>query len=315
MAPEVLKRNYGPEVDVWSAGVILYILLCGVPPFWAETEQGVALAILRGNIDFKREPWPQVSDTAKNLVRQMLEPDPRKRLTARDVLDHPWIQNAKKASNVPLGDIVRTRLKQFSVMNRFKKRALRVIAEHLSIEEVEVIREMFTLMDTDSDGKVTYTELKAGLQKVGSQLAEPEIKMLMEVADVDGNGVLDYGEFAAVTIHLQRMENDEHLRRAFMFFDKDDSGYIEFGELSEALADESGVMDADVVNEIMREVDTDKDGRISYEEFVAMMKTGTDWRKASRQYSRERFKSLSLNLMKDGSLHLHDALTGQSVVV
>ncbi|KAF8006019.1 hypothetical protein BT93_K0338 [Corymbia citriodora subsp. variegata] len=315
MAPEVLKRNYGPEVDIWSAGVILYILLCGVPPFWAETEQGVALAILRGNIDFKREPWPQVSDTAKNLVRQMLEPDPRKRLTAREVLEHPWIQNAKKASNVPLGDIVRTRLKQFSVMNRFKKKALRVIAEHLSIEEVEVIREMFTLMDTDSDGKVTYTELKAGLQKVGSQLAEPEIKMLMEVADVDGNGVLDYGEFAAVTIHLQRMENDEHLRRAFMFFDKDDSGYIELGELSEALADESNEMDADVVNEIMREVDTDKDGRISYEEFVAMMKTGTDWRKASRQYSRERFKSLSLNLMKDGSLHLHDALTGQSVVV
>ncbi|XP_030521370.1 calcium-dependent protein kinase 10-like [Rhodamnia argentea] len=315
MAPEVLKRNYGPEVDVWSAGVILYILLCGVPPFWAETEQGVALAILRGNIDFKREPWPQISDAAKNLVRQMLDPDPRKRLTAREVLEHPWIQNAKKASNVPLGDIVRTRLKQFSVMNRFKKKALRVIAEHLSIEEVEVIREMFTLMDTDSDGKVTYTELKTGLQKVGSQLAEPEIKMLMEVADVDGNGVLDYGEFAAVTIHLQRMENDEHLRRAFMFFDKDDSGFIELGELSEALADESGEMDADVVNEIMREVDTDKDGCISYEEFVAMMKTGTDWRKASRQYSRERFKSLSINLMKDGSLHLHDALTGQSVAV
>lgn len=58
-----------------------------------------------------------------------------------------------------------------------------------------------------------------------------------------------------------------------------------------------------------------KDGRISYEEFVAMMKTGTDWRKASRQYSRERFKSLSLNLMKDGSLQLHDGLTGQAIAV
>ncbi|XP_020979042.1 calcium-dependent protein kinase 10 isoform X2 [Arachis ipaensis] len=181
MAPEVLKRNYGPEVDVWSAGVILYILLCGVPPFWAETEQGVALAILRGVIDFKREPWPQISDSAKSLVRQMLEPDPKKRLTAEQVLEHSWLQNAKKASNVPLGDIVRTRLKQFSVMNRFKKRALRVIAEHLSVEEVEIIKDMFTLMDTDRDGKVTYEELKAGLKKVGSQLAEPEIRMLMEV--------------------------------------------------------------------------------------------------------------------------------------
>nr|UXX22592.1 calmodulin-domain protein kinase 28 [Hevea brasiliensis] len=315
MAPEVLRRNYGPEVDVWSAGVILYILLCGVPPFWAETEQGVALAILRGVIDFKREPWPQISDSAKSLVRQMLEPDPKKRLTAQQVLEHPWLQNAKKAPNAPLGDIVRTRLKQFSLMNRFKKKALRVIAEHLSLEEVEVIRDMFALMDTDNDGKVTYEELRAGLRKVGSQLAEPEIKMLMEVADVDGNGVLDYGEFVAVTIHLQKMENDEHFRRAFMFFDKDGSGYIELDELREALADESGETDNDVLKDIMREVDTDKDGCISYEEFVAMMKAGTDWRKASRQYSRERFKSLSLNLMKDGSLQLHDGLTGQSYAV
>ncbi|KAK4350489.1 hypothetical protein RND71_029802 [Anisodus tanguticus] len=302
MAPEVLKRNYGPEVDIWSAGVILYILLCGVPPFWAETEQGVALAILRGVIDFKREPWPQVSEKAKSLVRQMLEPDPKKRLTAQQVLDHPWIQNAKKASNVPLGDIVRTRLKQFSIMNRFKKKALRVIAEHLKLEEIEVIREMFALMDSDGDGKITYDELKAGLRKVGSQLAEAEMKLLMDVADVDGNGVLDYGEFVAVIIHLQRMENDEHFRRAFMFFDKDGSGYIELDELREALADESGACDTD-------------DGQISYEEFVAMMKTGTDWRKASRQYSRERFKSLSVNLMKDGSLQLQDVLSGQTVIV
>ncbi|KAI5683627.1 hypothetical protein M9H77_04855 [Catharanthus roseus] len=315
MAPEVLKRNYGPEVDIWSAGVILYILLCGVPPFWAETEQGVALAILRGVIDFKREPWPQISESAKSLVKQMLDPDPKKRLTAQQVLDHPWIQHAKKAPNVPLSDIVRTRLKQFSVMNKFKKKALRVIAEHLSVEEVEVIRDMFTLMDTDNDGKVTYDELTAGLRKVGSQLAEPEIKLLMEVADVDGNGFLDYGEFVAVTIHLQRIENDEHLRRAFMFFDKDGSGYIELDELREALADESGETDEDVLKEIMREVDTDKDGQISFDEFVAMMKTGTDWRKASRQYSRERFKSLSLNLMKDGSLQLQDGFTGQTVIV
>ncbi|KAK4485707.1 hypothetical protein RD792_008353 [Penstemon davidsonii] len=315
MAPEVLKRNYGPEVDIWSAGVILYILLCGVPPFWAESEQGVALAILRGVLDFKREPWPQVSESAKSLVRQMLDPNPQKRLTAQQVLDHPWIQNAKKAPNVPLGDIVRARLKQFSVMNRFKKKALRVIAEHLSVEEVEVIRDMFALMDTDNDGKVSYEELKTGLRKVGSQLAEPEIKLLMDVADIDGNGVLDYGEFVAVTIHLQRMENDEHIRRAFMFFDKDGSGYIELDELREALVDESGETDLDAVNDIMREVDTDKDGQISYDEFVAMMKTGTDWRKASRQYSRERFKSLSLNLMRDGSMQLQDGLTGHSVVV
>lgn len=70
--------------------------------------------------------------------------------------------------------------------------------------------------------------------------------------------MLDYGEFVAVTIHLQRMENDEHFRKAFKFFDKDDNGYIEFSELEAALVDDLGETDTNVLNEIMREVDTDK---------------------------------------------------------
>jgi calcium-dependent protein kinase len=94
--------------------------------------------------------------------------------------EHPWLQNARKAPNVPLGDVVRARLQQFSAMNKFKKKAMRVIAEHLSVEEVEVIRDMFALMDTDKDGRVTLEELKAGLRKVGSKLAEPEMELLME---------------------------------------------------------------------------------------------------------------------------------------
>ncbi|CAN6317209.1 unnamed protein product [Urochloa humidicola] len=302
MAPEVLRRNYGPEVDIWSAGVILYILLCGVPPFWAETEQGVARAILRGSLDLQREPWPRISESAKSLVRQMLQMDPRKRPTAQQVLEHPWVQNARRAPNVPLGDVVRARLQQFSAMNKLKKKAMRVIAEHLSVEEVEVIRDMFALMDVDGDGRVTLQELKAGLKKVGSKLAEPEMELLMEAADVNGNGYLDYGEFVAITIHLQRLSNDAHLRTAFLFFDKDSSGYIERAELADALADESGHTDEAALNNVLREVDTDKDGRISFDEFVAMMKAGTDWRKASRQYSRERFKTLSNSLIKDGSL-------------
>ncbi|KAJ6742310.1 CALCIUM-DEPENDENT PROTEIN KINASE 13 [Salix viminalis] len=294
MAPEVLKRNYGPEIDIWSAGVILYILLSGVPPFWAESEQGVAQAILRGIIDFKRDPWPNISESAKSLVGQMLEPDPKLRLSAKQVLEHPWLLNAKKAPNVPLGDVVKSRLKQFSMMNRFKRKALRVIADFLSTEEVEDIKEMFKRMDTDNDGIISIEELKTGLRSSGSQLAESEVQMLIEAIDLEdeglvikvdasGKGKLDYGEFVAVSLHLQRMANDEHLRKAFSYFDKDGD---------------------DVAYDIFQEVDTDKDGRISYDEFFAMMKTGTDWRKASRHYSRGRFNSLSMKLMKDGSLNL-----------
>ncbi|URE02176.1 calcium-dependent protein kinase [Musa troglodytarum] len=284
MAPEVLKRNYGPEIDIWSAGVILYILLC-------ENRTGSCTSHSSWDYRFQREPWPSVSENAKNLVRQMLEPDLKLRLTAKQVLEHPWLQNAKKAPNVPLGDVVKSRLKQFSRMNRFKRKALRVIADHLSNEEVEDIKEMFRMMDTDNDGIVSHDELKSGLAKFGSHLMESEVQMLIEAVDTNGKGTLDYGEFVAVSLHLQRMANDEHIRRAFSFFDKDGNGFIEPEELREALAEDGSP-------------DSMDDGRISYDEFVAMMKTGTDWRKASRHYSRGRFNSLSIRLMKDGSLNL-----------
>ncbi|KAL2557198.1 Calcium-dependent protein kinase 8 [Forsythia ovata] len=304
MAPEVLKRNYGPEVDVWSAGVILYILLCGVPPFWAETEQGVAQAIIRSVVDFKRDPWPKVSENAKDLVRKMLNPDPSRRLTAQQVLEHPWLQNAKKAPNVSLGETVKARLKQFSVMNKLKKRALRVVAEHLSVEEVAGIKETFAMMDTGNRGKINLEEFKIGLQKLGHQIPDADLQILMEAADIDGDGTLNCEEFVAVLVHLRKMANDEHLHKAFAFFDRNGSGYIEIEELRDALSDEDGANNEEVINAIMHDVDTDKDGRISYEEFASMMKAGTDWRKASRQYSRERFNNLSLNLMRDGSLQL-----------
>eukprot|EP00252_Welwitschia_mirabilis_P001502 TRINITY_DN11361_c0_g3_i2.p1 TRINITY_DN11361_c0_g3~~TRINITY_DN11361_c0_g3_i2.p1 ORF type:complete len:535 (-),score=109.49 TRINITY_DN11361_c0_g3_i2:146-1750(-) len=306
MAPEVLRRNYGPEVDVWSAGVILYILLCGVPPFWAETEQGVAQAILQSRIDFKREPWPRISEQAKSLVKQMLDPDPQRRPTAQQVLEHPWLQNAKKAPNVSLGETVIARLKQFSAMNKFKKRALRVIAEQLTVEEAAGIKEVFEKMDINKKGNLSLEELKMGLKKIGTQMGDTEIQMMMDAADVDGNGVLDYGEFVTVSIHLRRMGSDEHLQKAFAFFDKNSSGYIEYEELKEALLDELDTNDTEVLTDIVREVDTDKDGRISYDEFTAMMKTGTDWRKASRQYSRERFNSLSMKLLKEGSFQMSE---------
>ncbi|CAL9132046.1 unnamed protein product [Musa acuminata subsp. burmannicoides] len=297
MAPEVLKRNYGPEVDVWSAGVILYILLC-------ESEQGVAQAILRSVIDFKREPWPKVSDSAKDLVRHMLDPDPKQRFTAQQVIDHSWLQNATKAPNVNLGETVRARLQQFSVMNKFKKKALRVVAEYLSVEEVADIKDMFEKMDINKNGKITFEELKFGLRKLGHQIPDADVQILMEAADVDGTGTLDYGEFVAVSIHLRKIGNDEHLHKAFSYFDQNKSGYIEIEELRDSLVDDLGTNHEEVINAIIHDVDTDKDGRISYEEFAAMMKAGTDWRKASRQYSRERFSSLSSKLLKDGSLQL-----------
>ncbi|KAK8590250.1 hypothetical protein V6N13_089011 [Hibiscus sabdariffa] len=283
VAPEVLLKHYGPECDVWSAGVIIYILLCGVPPFWDgecsaasvsmvgnnETEQGIFEQVLRGQPDFTTEPWPSISNSAKDLVRRMLVKDPKKRLTVYEVLCHPWVQEDGIAPDKPLDSAVLSRLKQFSAMNKLKKIAIRVIADNLSEEEIAGLKEMFKMIDADNSGNITLEELKIGLEKVGSNLKDSEINGLMQAADIDNSGTIDYSEFIAAMLHLNKIQKEDHLFAAFNYFDKDGSGYITPDELQQA-CEQFGLQDVHL-EEVIREVDQDNDGRIDYSEFVAMM--------------------------------------------
>ncbi|KAK4346130.1 hypothetical protein RND71_036306 [Anisodus tanguticus] len=269
VAPEVLRKRYGPECDIWSAGVIIYILLSGVPPFWDETEQGIFEQIVKGELDLVSEPWPAISESAKDLVRKMLVRDPKKRLTAHEVLCHPWVRVGGVAPDKPLDSAVLSRLNQFSAMNKLKKIAIRVIAENLSGEEIAGLKQMFKMIDADNSGHITVEELKKGLEKVGANLKDSEINSLMQAADMDNSGTIDYGEFIAAMLHLNKVQKEDHMYAAFSYFDQDGSGYITQEELQQA-CEKFGLSNIPM-EELMREVDQDNDGRIDYNEFVAMM--------------------------------------------
>ncbi|GMN43728.1 hypothetical protein TIFTF001_012927 [Ficus carica] len=241
--------------------------------YYIAPEHGIFNAILRGHVDFSSDPWPSISPGAKDLVRKMLTSDPKQRLTAFQVLNHPWIKEDGEAPDTPLDNAVLSRLKQFKAMNQFKKVALRVIAGCLSEEEIMGLKQMFKGIDTDNSGTITLEELKQGLAKQGTRLSEIEVKQLLEAADADGNGTIDYDEFITATMHMNRMDREEHLYTAFQHFDKDNSGFITTEELEQALR-EFGMHDGRDIKEIISEVDADNDGRINYDEFVAMMRKG-----------------------------------------
>ncbi|KAK7396788.1 hypothetical protein VNO78_17947 [Psophocarpus tetragonolobus] len=272
IAPEVLKRHYGPEADVWSAGVIIYALLSGALPFWGESEKEIFRDVLHGDLDLSSDPWPNISESAKDLVRKMLDRDPRKRITAHEVLRHPWIQ-VGVAPNKPFDSAVCSCLKQFSEMNKLKKMAPTVIAENLSEEEISELKAIFKMIDTEKNGQITLEKLKAGLKMLDANLSEPEILDLMKAADVDKNGTIDYREFIAATLHLNKVDREDHLVAAFSYFDRNGSGYFTKDELQKAF-EEFGMEDV-CLEEMIQEVDQNNDGRIDYNEFVAMMQRGS----------------------------------------
>ncbi|CAN6485131.1 unnamed protein product [Victoria cruziana] len=175
-------------------------------------------------------------------------------------------------------------MKQLRAMNKLKKLALKVIAENMSEEEIKGLKEMFRNMDTDNSGTITYQELKTGLARLGSQLTEAEVKQLMDAADVDKNGTIDYMEFITATMHRHRLQTEENLIKAFQYFDKDNDGYITRDELYHAMKG-YGMGDESTIKEVLDEVDTNNDGVINYEEFLAMMMRGTHENSGMRRKS------------------------------
>jgi calcium-dependent protein kinase len=92
IAPEVLNKSYNEKCDVWSCGVILYILLCGYPPFNGANDKQIIDAVLKGKFTLDEPEWDEVSEEAKDLVRKLLTLDPEKRIPASEAHQHPWFK-------------------------------------------------------------------------------------------------------------------------------------------------------------------------------------------------------------------------------
>lgn len=126
VAPEVLKmEEYGLAVDVWSMGVILYILLCGFPPFYHEDTAQLYKLIKKGEYDFPEEYWGNISEEAKGLVRAMLTVDPKRRITCAEIAKSTWLNGA--ASERAFGAAHHARLQTLQARAQFRRGVKKII--------------------------------------------------------------------------------------------------------------------------------------------------------------------------------------------
>ena len=100
ISPEVLTGNYNKLCDMWSAGCILYILLCGYPPFYGENDQEILRMVVKGQFDFDGAEWEEISNEAKDLIKKLIT-KPEKRLTAEEALEHKWFKKFAKLNREP----------------------------------------------------------------------------------------------------------------------------------------------------------------------------------------------------------------------
>ncbi|KAI3725898.1 hypothetical protein L1987_65694 [Smallanthus sonchifolius] len=276
VAPEVLRRKSGPESDVWSIGVITYILLCGRRPFWDKTEDGIFKEVLRNKPDFRRKPWPSISASAKDFVRKLLVKDPRARLTAAQALSHPWVREGGNASEIPLDISVLSNMRQFVRYSRLKQFALRALASTLDEEELSDLRDQFHAIDIDKSGAISLEEMRQALAKdLPWKIKESRVSEILEAIDSNTDGLVDFTEFVAATLHVHQLEEHNSVKwqqlsqAAFEKFDVDRDGYI----TPEELKMHTGLRGS--IDPILDEADIDKDGRISLPEFRRLLRTAS----------------------------------------
>ncbi|WCJ32617.1 calcium-dependent protein kinase 28 [Euphorbia peplus] len=288
VAPEVLKRKSGPESDVWSIGVITYILLCGRRPFWDKTEDGIFKEVLRNKPDFRRKPWPSVSNSAKDFIKKLLVKDPRVRLTAAQALSHPWVREGGLASEIPIDISVLNNMRQFVKYSRLKQLALRALASTLDDEELKNLKDQFDAIDVDKNGAISLEEMRQALAKdLPWKLKESRVLEILQAIDSNTDGLVDFSEFVAAALHVHQLEehNSEkwqtRSQSAFDKFDIDKDGYI----TPEELRMHTGLKGS--IDPLLEEADIDKDGKISLSEFRRLLRTASISRNApTPSYSR-----------------------------
>ena len=287
IAPEVLSRNYTELCDLWSCGVIMYILLTGRPPFNGSSEEEIMKKIKEGNYDLKKYPWGIISEEAKDLLKGLLQVNAKKRFSAKQALEHKWFQIEKTKSSLNAYNVKNRQLNKL-IDNLMKYRsdnvlrcAVIALLVHNSIQlnQAHDAVKLFNQIDKNGDGKISKDELFNGLQSYKKDISFDELKKQVDIIfnniDSDHNGYLEYEEFVRAAIDKDHFLSVNFLQFAFNYFDKDHDGEITLEEVKNKFflndKNKNSLKAQDQLQKSFNEIDINGDGKLSFEEFGKMM--------------------------------------------
>ena len=286
MAPEILKRKYDEKCDLWSIGVILYILLTGRPPFDGNDDEEILENVKKGVYDKWSYPFPLLSSQAKDLIVKLLQYDPKKRLSAEQALEHQWFKTAefKKKDKVntiapELAKELIENMTKYKSDNILKCAVIAYLVHHITnTEECLEASKLFIKIDLNSDGKIEKHELVQGFEKywnISKKEAKEKVDLIFANIDTDFNGFIEYEEFVRAAVNSSIFMSQNYLKFAFNYFDRDASGDITFEEIKKRFIQNAKNSNSKVDKELKKifdSIDINGDGSISFGEFCKMMK-------------------------------------------
>eukprot|EP00340_Litonotus_pictus_P010914 CAMPEP_0170538044 /NCGR_PEP_ID=MMETSP0209-20121228/103080_1 /TAXON_ID=665100 ORGANISM="Litonotus pictus, Strain P1" /NCGR_SAMPLE_ID=MMETSP0209 /ASSEMBLY_ACC=CAM_ASM_000301 /LENGTH=450 /DNA_ID=CAMNT_0010839663 /DNA_START=1 /DNA_END=1353 /DNA_ORIENTATION=- len=266
----VLKGEYNEKCDIWSSGCILYVLLVGYPPFDAESKEELNRKIKSGKVSISSEGWEYVSKVAKDLVLKMLDRDVSHRLSAEQVMKHPWMRSvSKEALDKEFKMNALVNMKNFYRQDKLQQATIAYIAYFLTPQdEINEMKKMFKQIDKNGDGTLSLAEVESGFNIVFGAAADVlDIKVILEEMDTNGDGVITYEEFLRVVVNKNSLLNESNLKICFEAFDENNDGKLSAEEIKKAL----GAKNNDYVKSLINLIDENGNNEIDFDEFKNLM--------------------------------------------
>ncbi|OMJ75498.1 hypothetical protein SteCoe_25347 [Stentor coeruleus] len=274
IAPEVIKENYDEKCDVWSCGVIMFLLLTGKFPFDGSSREEILSKISQVNLNLKSVIMENISPAAKNLLELILMKNPKSRYTAKQALEHPWIRvNGCQRTDDKVLKKTLTRMLSITKKPKLKEVFQIFILGQVqeNNQELKHLESVFLELDEDRNGVISRSELTDRLcMDMNLVDALKEVERIWKLVDNDGSGNIDYTEFLRAALQEESYVCKENLRKAFYYFDKDRSDTIEKQELMSWLS-EGAIIPMEVIENLIEDADANGDGVIDFEEFQDLL--------------------------------------------
>ncbi|KAK3405379.1 hypothetical protein EUGRSUZ_K01649 [Eucalyptus grandis] len=227
VAPDVLHASYGTEADMWSIGVIAYLLLCGAPPFWGQNQSEIFQVIRKKEPSFDEDSWPSRSPEAIDFVKRLLNKNYRGRLTAAQALCHPWLVSHHDVK-IPLDMMVCRLVIAYIRSSPRQKEALQTLAKTLTEAQLAYLRKQFALLRPKRNGLISMQDFQKAVTKKSTEAMKHSgtLDYANEVSNLAYGAKFDFQEFCAAAISADQLAGtaslEEYAREAFKHFPREE---------------------------------------------------------------------------------------------
>ena len=279
-SPEVIDNLYDEKSDEWSCGILMYILLCGEPPFIGETEEEIFENVKKGYIDFSKTKFNNVSENCKDLIRKLLDPNKKKRINAVEALKHPFFTENFN----PMAALTQNKdlniLKRFISLKKLPSKLHEVVVAYccynfINQEEEKQLRELFRFLDHDNKNRLTMNDFIQGFKDANILITTFELKKIINILDSDGNNSIEYQEFLRAACDKELLFKEENLKAVFAVIDKDKKGYADADDIKRFVLGEKKIIHRSTIRGSYAQIGMKKNTHLTFEQFCNLIRNNT----------------------------------------